>query len=75
MAKAKKTIQVQEIITMANSMLDNSADANVQGREAVFNFVADILHRTGNYRGFTYTEKESDLHAGFLGKDARVRLF
>ena len=70
--KAKKTVNVSEIKEKANSMFAISPVEKVDERKAVATFVSDILHRTGNYRGFNYLPSESDIHAGFYGKDCRI---
>jgi hypothetical protein len=70
--KAKKTIHVQDIKDKANLMFDISPVEKVEERKAIAIFVSDLLHKTGNYRGFIYSSKESDIHAGHYGKDCRI---
>lgn len=49
-----KTIPVVRIIEMANAFMQHSpADAR-QDRLSVADFVGNILHKTGNYAGFSY---------------------
>ena len=67
-----KTINVNEIVEMANAFFQNSTDHLIDERKAVAEFVSNILHKTKNYQGFGYLESESDLHAGHYGKDGRV---
>lgn len=54
MTKPRKTIEVKAIVERANSLFLNSAEEMRDSRKAVQAFVADILHATGNYRGFSY---------------------
>jgi len=68
----RKTIAVDRLRELVNDRLAaNYLDA--EGRKAVADFMADVLHETGNYHGFVYTDLETDLHADHFGKDGRVR--
>lgn len=69
---SRKTIHVSRIIEKANDFFENSHPDKTADRKAVAYFTADILHETGNYKGFNYLESESNLHAGHWGKDGRV---
>jgi hypothetical protein len=44
----------------------------VNERKAIARFVSDLLHKTGNYKGFNYLPSETNLHAGFYGLDCRI---
>lgn len=52
--KARKTVPVEDVKTLANKMLANSADEVTQGREAIAVMLEHILMDTGNYHGFRY---------------------
>ena len=70
--KAKKTIEVSEIKSRANTMFELSLPSLTNERKAIATFVEGLLHKTGNYRGFNYLPSESDIHAGCWGKDCRI---
>lgn len=54
MSAKRSTIPVREIVALGNRFLANSPDAMRLERKAVASFVANVLHRTGNYLGFSY---------------------
>jgi hypothetical protein len=70
--KAKKTIDLAEIKDKANTMFEVSPIEKVNERKAIATFVSDILHKTGNYKGFNYLPSETNIHAGFYGLDCRI---
>ena len=70
--KAKKTINLDEIKDKANHMFEVSPIEKVNERKAIATFVSDILHKTGNYKGFNYLPSETNIHAGFYGLDCRI---
>lgn len=55
MAKRRKTYPIKKLIAKANMALESSKLTPEQ-RYTLFYFVADILHETGNYRGFNYID-------------------
>lgn len=69
---SKKTIPLGTVLEKANNMLANSVPELVAERKAIASFVGDLLHKTGNYKGYGYLATESDLHAGIYGKDGRI---
>ena len=59
MARTKKTIRIEDVLTLANDMLRDSVDKNDKVRAGVSVLLESILHNTGNYNGFKYlTERE-----------------
>ena len=70
--KPRKTIEITKLVKRANEYFKDSADSCAQNRKAIAWFVADILHKTGNYEGFNYLDSESDLNAHMYGKDGRI---
>ncbi len=71
----RKTIRISELKEKTNKLLAESKPEAIEGRKAVARFVMDILHETGNYKGFGYLESESDIHVGFYGKDCRIVIY
>ena len=70
--RPRKTIEIKKIVERANKYFEDSPDSDIENRKAIAWFVSDILHSSGNYRGFNYLPSESDLNAGHYGKDGRV---
>jgi hypothetical protein len=70
--KPTKTIPINEIKDKANTMFAISPIEKVNERKAIARFVSDLLHKTGNYKGFNYLPSETNLHAGFYGLDCRI---
>ena len=66
MGKNRKTYQVKKLVEKANDFFLNSADHKKEERHSIFAFVADILHDTGNYRGFNYLYKR-DMKKSTMG--------
>jgi len=52
--KGKKTIKVEEIKESINDILLNTGNDKTETRQAVMSMLEDILHQTGNYKGFCY---------------------
>lgn len=50
----RKTIEISYIISKSNEFFLHSADDMELERDALMMFVFDILHETGNYKGFRY---------------------
>ena len=50
----RKTIKIASIVDKCNEFLLNTADEMQLERDALMMFVFDILHETGNYKGFRY---------------------
>ena len=57
----RKTISVEALKNRINNSLKMSGDDYKEGRRALMSTIEDILHETGNYKGF-----------GFITKDERV---
>jgi hypothetical protein len=55
--KSRKTIHVEDIVKSLNWQLANEHQEHNGGRAHMMTFVEDILHKTGNYRGFRYLEQ------------------
>lgn len=72
--KAKKTIEVAIIKANANKVFETST-CSAEERKTLACFVSDVLHSTGNYRGFQYLPSESNINSGFYGKDCRINFF
>jgi hypothetical protein len=53
----KKSIKVEDILHSLNWQLANQHEHHNGGRAAMMMLVEDILHTTGNYRGFRYLEQ------------------
>mgnify|MGYP006089009737 CR=1 FL=1 len=53
MAK-KKTFNVEDLIQMVNSSLKYSDSEYAERRTGTMVILEEILHRTGNYKGFRY---------------------
>jgi hypothetical protein len=51
---ARTTIDVLEVVRMANSFMRNSADDRGEERTGVNSFTTSILMKTDNYAGFSY---------------------
>jgi len=49
----RKTVKVDELVDLVNSMLQNSA-TSPEYRQGVINVIDHVLHETGNYKGFRY---------------------
>jgi len=62
---SRKTIDVETVKQMANFKLLETADDMVEGRNAVIVMVEQVLHVTGNYRGFQYLNSNDMLGSGF----------
>lgn len=69
-----KTIRISELKEEVNRRLAlDTGVLDASGRKAIADLMADLLHKTDNYMGFTYLPTESNLHADHYGKDGRVR--
>lgn len=53
----RKTVSVEFVVNRANTMLAKST-CSAEVRQGVINFLEDILHETGNYKGFRYLLQE-----------------
>lgn len=51
---ARKTIDVEYVKKFVNDFLLNSADEQTVKRLAYCTILEELLHQTGNYKGFTY---------------------
>ena len=53
MARARKTIKVADVVVEVNRMLDESTcESSI--RLGMISVLEMVLHRTNNYRGFSY---------------------
>ena len=50
----RKTIEISRLIEKGNQFLLDSADDMGFERNSLMDFLFDILHETGNYKGFRY---------------------
>lgn len=62
----KKTFKVEDLVQMVNSVCQYSSSEHVERRQGAMNVLEEILHRTGNYKGFRYLLAE-DILAGKPG--------
>ena len=53
----KKTFKVQALLDQLNWNLANDHQPSNSGRGPMMLLVEDVLHKTGNYRGFRYLEQ------------------
>lgn len=67
--RKRKTIEVSAIREKVNKMLLESADENVEGRNALIVFIGSILHESGNYHGFGYIDKAQSMTGSTFGVD------
>lgn len=56
--KPRKTFQVADLREQINSMLLNTKDEYIEGREWSCSILEDVLHKTGNYNGFWYLDSK-----------------
>ena len=54
MSHIRKTIEVAEVVNLANQFLLNSHDDLKAERQGVAHFIENIMHRNGCYAGFGY---------------------
>ena len=59
MTTSRKTVHVDTVKKMANEMMLHSTDDRAKGREAISILLENILHKTGNYRGYNMLTKET----------------
>lgn len=57
MSKMRKTLSVKQLVQCANAMLKNSVNSPSY-RAGVQSMVEEILHTSGNYKGFRYLKQE-----------------
>ena len=67
----RKTIKIASIVGKCNEFLLNTADEMKLERDALMMFVFDILHETGNYKGFRYLSVE-DMAESDNGKSVGI---
>jgi len=72
---SKKTVSVGRLLEKANNTLANSVPELVEYRKGIASFISDVLHETGNYKGFGYLPSETNIHGGFYGESGRVCFF
>lgn len=61
MAK-RKTIEVERVRELANKFLELSADIQSHERIGVAGMIENVLHETGNYKGFGYIQGKGIIH-------------
>lgn len=69
--KARKTINVAQLVEMGNQFMLNSADSLRGERLGVAHFVESVLHRSNAYAGFGYLT-DDDMKRSFSGKTCGV---
>ena len=67
----RKTIEISRLIEKGNEFLLNTADEMQLERDALMIFLFDILHETGNYKGFRYLSVE-DMAESDNGKSVGI---
>lgn len=55
---ARKTININALVSKANQMLKSSADNALAERQGIISFISDMLMETGNYHGFKFLVAE-----------------
>jgi hypothetical protein len=55
----RKTVDVADLVTRMNNVLEVTGDGMVAERMAVITFMCNVLHETGNYNGFSYIQVPS----------------
>lgn len=73
--QGRTTVSVAYLLEKANHILESSLDEKIEERKMIAVFIADVLHKTGNYRGFGYIklpDEPEDINGGFYGKTGRV---
>ena len=51
---ARKTVDVATLLTMVNNICRYSVDESKGVRQGAMNVLEQVLHDTGNYKGFRY---------------------
>jgi len=67
---ARKTINVESIKKLVNDFLLNSADEKTVERRSYCAILEELLHQTGNYKGFNYLtgiDMETSEHGTTVG--------
>ena len=60
---AKKTIKIEDLRKITNNMLLHSVDEWIDQRQGAMSLLEDILHKTGNYKGFGYLSSRDMLQS------------
>lgn len=55
--RTRKTVKVSDVVELANQYLQRSEPTEAGKRFGVASLLEQILFRTGNYRGYLYTDK------------------
>lgn len=63
----RSTVNVEELMEMANNFLLNSADNETGERKGVASFIESVLMRANRYAGFRYLNG-TDMKGSFNGK-------
>lgn len=58
----RKTIEVERVKELANKFLDLSSNCQTNERIGVAGLLENILHETGNYKGFNYISGKGIIH-------------
>ena len=60
----RKTFDIAELTTMVNDICQYSVNESKDIRRGAMNVLEEVLHRTGNYKGFRYLSKDY-MEAGY----------
>ena len=71
---SRKTIKVEDVRVMVNDMLLNSPDSSKAERDGMISVLESILHKTGNYEGFMYLDKD-DMEQSECGCSVGIHRF
>ena len=63
----KKTFKVEDLKTVINAVLKDSAEDRIDIRRGMMNVLEHVLHSTGNYSGFKYLIKDQVPHGSRPG--------
>jgi len=50
----RKTIEIEKLVNIANTALKYDQDHNNDYRRGVISMIEDVLHLSGNYKGYRY---------------------
>lgn len=67
MARARKTVEVKDIVQRSNHFFKHSKDDLKEARKAVFHFVSGILMNNNCYNGFMYLDHNDSIYGNSLG--------
>jgi len=70
---SRKTFKVEDLKRQVNHFMLHSADENIEGRLAASSLLENVLHDTGNYRGFNFLS-HVDMEASDNGTVAGINV-